>query len=223
MDAGKKRRHCRRDPDYYKPESTCVYKRLVMFSMGCPPLLTVTAHRRFFDPMMGHTAYISVGSNIGDKLLHCQNGIAAMTHSGASTMMDQSRFYLTEPVDYPLDYMDRDWFVNGVVKIQTDHDPFQLLSELLSIQLQEGRRETRIRFGPRVLDLDILFYDDLVMNRSELVIPHPRMHKRRFVLQPICDIDPGVMHPILKKSMRQLLSDLHDKTNDNVQGLTDCP
>jgi 2-amino-4-hydroxy-6-hydroxymethyldihydropteridine diphosphokinase len=167
--------------------------------------------------MTRHTAYISVGSNMGDKLTHCRNGIAAMTRSGTATVIDQSRFYLTEPVDYPFDYMERDWFVNGVVKIQTRLDPFRLFQELASIQRQEGRTENGIRFGPRILDLDILLYDDRVINSSDLIIPHPRMHKRRFVLEPICDIDPNVHHPIFKKTMLQLLSDLDDRPGLETQ------
>ncbi len=173
--------------------------------------------------MTRHTAYISVGSNRGDKLLHCRNGIAAMTGSGASTLIDQSRFYLTEPVDYPFDYTEQDWFVNGVVKIRTDYDPFQLFHELASIEFQTGRTKNEIRFGPRVLDLDILLYEDRVIQTSELIIPHPRMHKRRFVLKPICDIDPNIGHPIFKKTMHQLLSDLQDQPDYETQQVIHYP
>ena len=153
-----------------------------------------------------HTAYISVGSNIGDRRLHCENGIAAIEESGVTTVMVRSRYYLTEPVDYT----DQDWFINGVVEIQTIHDPFSLLEKLLSIQRDEGRRENTIRFGPRILDMDILLYDDDVLHSPSLVIPHPRMHKRRFVLKPICDIDPDIVHPVLHLSMHNLLTGLGD-------------
>jgi 2-amino-4-hydroxy-6-hydroxymethyldihydropteridine diphosphokinase len=153
-----------------------------------------------------HTAYISVGSNIGDGRRHCENGIAALEKSGVTAVTDRSRFYLTEPVDCA----DQDWFVNGVVKIQTTYDPFGLFEKIVSIQRDEGRREKRIRFGPRILDMDILLYDDDVVQSSVLVIPHPRMHKRRFVLKPICDIDPDVVHPVLHRSMQQLLTGLGD-------------
>ena len=86
-------------------------------------------------------------------------------------------------------------------------DPFELLKKLKSIEPDAGRVDDPIRFGPRILDLDIILYDDLVTNCSELIIPHPRMHKRRFVLRPICDIDPEIVHPVLKKEMQDLLDD----------------
>jgi len=157
--------------------------------------------------MQKHAVYISAGSNIGNRLLHCQNGIAGLRNSGMSTIKAQSRFYLTEPVGYT----EQDWFINAVVKIETVLDPFQLLHELLSIQRNEGRTDNTIRFGPRILDLDILLYDDVVINSSRLVVPHPEMHKRRFVLCLICDIDSAIVHPVLKKTMYQLVADLDDK------------
>ncbi len=153
-----------------------------------------------------HTVYISIGSNIGNKLKNCQNGIAALIKPGLSLLRKQSPFYSTEPVDYKK----QDWFINVVIKIQSVFDPYQLLSEIKSIQQDAGRISDPVRYGPRVLDLDILLYDDLVINSSGLVIPHPRMHKRRFVLKPICDIDPKVVHPVLKKDMRHLLDNLGD-------------
>ncbi len=156
--------------------------------------------------MKNHTAYISAGSNIGNKLENCEMGIVALTRSGVSFIRDQSLFYKTEPVDYK----DQDWFVNVVVKIETALDPFGLLNELKTIQREAGRLNDDIRFGPRILDLDIIMYDDTVINSSELVIPHPRMHKRRFVLKPICDIAPNVVHPVLKKNMQYLLNNLDD-------------
>lgn len=153
-----------------------------------------------------HAVYISIGSNIGNKLKNCQNGIAALIKPGLSLLRKQSPFYSTEPVDYK----NQDWFINAVIKIQSVFDPYQLLSEIKSIQQGVGRISDPVRYGPRVLDLDILLYDDLVINSSGLVIPHPRMHKRRFVLKPICDIDPKVVHPVLKKDMRHLLDNLGD-------------
>jgi 2-amino-4-hydroxy-6-hydroxymethyldihydropteridine diphosphokinase len=118
----------------------------------------------------------------------------------------ESRIYQTEPVDYT----DQDWFINLVVKIETLLDPNRLLQRLQSIQRKAGRLKDSIRFGPRVLDLDIIFYDEVVINSKQLVIPHPRMHKRRFVLQPLCDIDPAITHPVLKSDVRTLLNHLDD-------------
>ena len=160
-----------------------------------------------------HTAYIAVGSNIGERRLNCQNGVTALTASGKTSLKAQSGFYLTEPVDYT----DQDWFVNSVVRIDTILDPYQLLDELKSIELNAGRTVDAVKFGPRILDLDILFYDEWVANSLKLVVPHPRMHKRRFVLKPICDIDPTLVHPVLKKDMRSLLDSLDDSGQKIIQ------
>ena len=165
--------------------------------------------------METHTAYIGAGSNIGDKLLNCKNGIAALTRANKTVLKNRSKFYKTEPVHYK----DQDWFVNWVVKIETTLDPFDLLNELKSIERDTGRVYNPIRFGSRTLDLDIILYDDLVKNSADLIIPHPRMHKRRFVLRPICDIDPKIVHPVLKKDMQYLL----DILDENEQRIIEYP
>jgi len=151
-----------------------------------------------------HIAYLSVGSNLGNKLENCRNGIASLTCSADIRLIEQSSIYRTEPVDY----QDQDWFVNYAVKIETVLDPLSLLNIIKSIELEVGRVPHAIRFGPRVLDLDIILYDDVVQNETRLTIPHPRMHKRRFVLKPICDIDPGISHPVLRQTMLELLENL---------------
>ncbi|MBT8332337.1 MAG: 2-amino-4-hydroxy-6-hydroxymethyldihydropteridine diphosphokinase [Deltaproteobacteria bacterium] len=151
-----------------------------------------------------HIAYISVGSNLGDRLQNCRQGITALTRRGDSRILAQSRMYMTEPVDYE----DQDWFINMAVKLETTKDPFELLDTIKSVQRAAGRKHDEIRFGPRVLGLDIIFFDDLVLDSDRLVVPHPRMHQRRFVLKPICDIDPTIIHPLLKKDMQSLLDGL---------------
>jgi 2-amino-4-hydroxy-6-hydroxymethyldihydropteridine diphosphokinase len=158
-----------------------------------------------------HTAYVAAGSNIGNKLLNCKNGIDALTSANQTVLKDESKFYRTEPVHYK----EQDWFVNWVVKIETPLDPFELLQELKSIERDTGRVYNPIRFGPRILDLDIILYDDVVKNSADLIIPHPMMHQRRFVLQPICDIDPKIVHPVLKKNMQYLL-DILDENEQRV-------
>lgn len=158
-----------------------------------------------------HIAYISIGSNIGNKIRNCRFGIDKLIQSGYNVLLDQSPFYLTEPTDYP----DQDWFANGVIKIETDLDPFRLLKRLKDIEVEAGRRAQDVRFGPRPLDMDIIFIDDCVIDTAELVIPHPRMHKRRFVLQPICDIDSTVVHPVLKTDVTHLLNQL-DHTQQRI-------
>jgi len=153
-----------------------------------------------------HTAFIAVGSNLGNKIENCKSGIRALTGVDLRVKA-RSRIYETEPVDFK----DQDWFVNFVVKIETMLDPLGLLERIQSVQRDAGRISDAIRFGPRVLDLDIIFFDDIVLDLPQLVIPHPRMHKRRFVLRPLCDIDPGIMHPLKNQNVQTLLDDLDEK------------
>lgn len=156
--------------------------------------------------MEWHTVYLSVGSNMGDKLDNCVKGLAALTADRHCRLLASSRFYQTSPVDYTA----QDWFVNAVVKMATRYAPADLLAVLLGIQQRFGRKTEAIRFGPRVLDMDILLYGDRVIRTAVLQIPHPRLHKRAFVLQPICDIDPAIVHPVLDKSVANLLARLND-------------
>ena len=168
--------------------------------------------------METHTAYISVGSNMGDKLQNCRKGIAALTQPSVSKLRAQSSFYLTEPVDFTK----QDWFINAVVKIETMLEPFSLLDKLKAIQRQVGRKADTIRFGPRILDLDILLFGERIIHAEGLEVPHPRMHKRRFVLQPICDIDRKVLHPVFKKDMQSLLDLLENDGQRLVKYQCDC-
>jgi 2-amino-4-hydroxy-6-hydroxymethyldihydropteridine diphosphokinase len=160
-----------------------------------------------------HIAYISVGSNMGDRLKNCRQGIKSLTASGPNRVLAQSRVYMTEPVDYK----DQDWFINIMIKLETTLDPFLLLDKIESIQQAAGRLQDEIRFGPRVLDLDIIFFDDRMIDSERLVVPHPRMHQRRFVLKPICDIDPTIMHPVLKKDMLALLNGLGEDEQEVIE------
>ena len=154
-----------------------------------------------------HTAFISIGSNIGNAVENCQKGLSRLKETRGIQLKKISKFYKTEPVDYK----DQAWFINAVVMINTSFEPVELFNILKSIEKQAGRTIDDVRFGPRVLDLDIIFFDDLVMETPQLDIPHPRMHDRRFVLRPLCDITPNLVHPVLKKNMRNLLENLTDK------------
>ena len=162
-------------------------------------------------PVNAQTAYISVGSNLGRKLENCRKAIVALTSSRNCRLLNQSPVYQTEPVDY----QDQDWFVNYVVQIETMLDPFSLLETLKSIERDAGRQTDTVRFGPRVIDLDIILYESMVVRTSRLVIPHARMHKRHFVLRPICDIDPDIIHPVFQRTMRSLLENL-DTTGQRI-------
>jgi len=165
-----------------------------------------------------HPTFISVGSNIGNRLQNCRNGISALAALARVEGVQVSPFYHTEPVDYT----DQDWFVNAAVQIHTDIEPVALLHQLQKIQSDAGQKQKVVRFGPRVLDLDIVLYGDLVLQSESLTIPHPRMHKRRFVLKPICDINPFVIHPVFKKTVGELLTCLNTEHQRLIPYSCDC-
>ena len=154
---------------------------------------------------MGHIAYIGIGSNIGDKIHQCEKAILEILKIDRHKLLSKSSFYKTKPIGYT----DQDWFVNGVIKIETDLEPVDLLRALKDIESHLGRRET-FQWGPREIDLDILFFDDQEIHWGELQIPHPRLHERQFVLIPIIEIDRNFLHPILKKTLGELLENLRD-------------
>jgi 2-amino-4-hydroxy-6-hydroxymethyldihydropteridine diphosphokinase len=155
---------------------------------------------------------------MGDKRAQCLQGIRRLTQADSIRLITQAPLYQTEPVDFE----DQDWFVNTAIKIETTQDPHTLLATLKRIEKQVGRQPSAIRFGPRILDMDIILFDQLVVNAPELQIPHPRMHKRRFVLQPICDIEPTVLHPVRQKTACELLAEL-DPEDQRIKRLScDC-
>ena len=156
--------------------------------------------------MQQQIVYISVGSNLGRKLENCRRGIIALTSFKNAVLVARSPFYRTEPVDYT----DQDWFINAVFSIRTSLSPEVLLKRLQGIQRRAGWEASPVRFGPRILDLDILLFGDLIISTPHLIVPHPRMHKRRFVLQPLCDINPYLIHPVINQKMGDLLARLDD-------------
>lgn len=165
-----------------------------------------------------HRVYIGIGSNIGNKVDNCQRGIEAVGAVEGCRVVSLSPLYETEPVYFE----DQDWFINGVAEVMTELDPETLFEKLKAIERRAGRRAQGVRFGPRVLDLDILLYDDCVLRRGWLEIPHPRLHERRFVLKPLCDLAAGLVHPVMGKSMQRLLSDLRDSGKKVTQYECDC-
>jgi 2-amino-4-hydroxy-6-hydroxymethyldihydropteridine diphosphokinase len=161
---------------------------------------------------MRHCALIGIGSNMGDKLANCENAIAGINDGESTTVTRRSFFYKTEPMYVT----DQDWFVNAAIEVMTVLEPEALLDVLESVQKRAGRNLGGIRFGPRPLDLDILFYDNWVIQTKRLAIPHPRLHERRFVLQPLCDICPDWVHPVFKKDMKSLLDALEKHLGQTV-------
>jgi len=153
---------------------------------------------------MQSTAFLSLGSNV-DARKNILSGISALRQEFSEVAL--SPVYQTEPVDYK----DQDWFINYVVKMETVLEPLVLLDQLKAIEHHAGRTRDSVRFGPRFLDLDIIFYDEIVMDHPRLVIPHPRMHKRRFVLKPVCDIDPHMNHPVFHCTMQSLLEKINEE------------
>ncbi len=149
---------------------------------------------------MKHIAYIGIGSNLGDKVDYCEKAILKILNVEKHRLLAKSSFFKTEPVGY----LSQDWFVNAVIKIETELEPLELLRTLKGIEAQLGRAET-IRWGPRTIDLDILFFDDIQIQTEELQVPHPLLQDRKFVLIPLVEIDRQLIHPVLKKTIQELI------------------
>lgn len=151
-----------------------------------------------------HMVYLLLGSNLGNRRLHLLHGLDEI-RSRAGKVLQQSSIYETEPwgvTDQP-DYL------NAACKIETTLSPENLFSVLKKIEIGEGRISQK-KYASRTLDIDIVFYDDLILQSEGLIIPHPKIHLRKFVLAPLDEIAPDFIHPAFKKSMRQLLDECDD-------------
>jgi len=147
--------------------------------------------------------YIGIGSNVGDRHAYVNFALGEMADLPGTDVLAKSGIYETAPVGP----VEQGAFLNAVAKLGTTLKPYDLLDALDEIMLAAGRQppEQRQKWGPRTLDLDILLYGDKVMASDELTIPHPAMHERWFVLKPLCDIDPNIVHPILEMTVGALL------------------
>jgi 2-amino-4-hydroxy-6-hydroxymethyldihydropteridine diphosphokinase len=144
-------------------------------------------------------AFIGLGSNLGDREAYLEAARRMLSDSQEILLSDASSLYETEPVGYT----DQGWFLNQVVEVATGLDPWQLLLTLQGIERDLGRQRL-IRWGPRVVDLDILLYGDTVLNSPELIVPHPRLYERSFVLSPLAEIAPDHVHPDGKTTLEHL-------------------
>jgi 2-amino-4-hydroxy-6-hydroxymethyldihydropteridine diphosphokinase len=159
-----------------------------------------------------HKAYLSIGSNIGDKAKNLKDTLEILQQHEHMDLLSVSPFYKTEPQNYK----DQAWFVNAAAKVSTDLSPERLLAELKHIEKALDKNGKAFRFGPRIIDLDIIYYEDLVYTSSELEIPHPRMHERCFVLVPLCDIASDEIHPVLNVRSDELLKKIESREAQKV-------
>lgn len=149
-------------------------------------------------------AFIGLGSNLGDRSDYLSRAVEQLKKIPKISVMTVSFWHETTPIGGP----PQGAFLNGVVKIETSLTPEALLTQLQSIEQVLGRPKQREPWGPRVIDLDLLTYDDLIMDTPALTIPHPQMHKRSFVLTPLAEIAPEWQHPKLKRTAQELLAEM---------------
>ena len=155
--------------------------------------------------LSGVISFIGLGSNVGSPIKRCREGIENLRIITGTQVLRCSSFYRTEPVGY----LDQEWFINAVVEVRTVLAAEELLEELQNIERRMGRQRT-LKWGPRIIDLDILLYGQEVIQNDLLTVPHPSLHKRRFVLEPLHEIAPYAIHPAFGVSIAGLMERLVD-------------
>lgn len=152
----------------------------------------------------GHTAYIGVGSNLKDPLLQCKKAVTLLDSLYSTEVMAVSSYYRSEPLVIKGQNPSQiPWYVNAVCQIRTGLSPSSLLDAIKNIEKKMGRKPS-LKWGSRLIDLDLLMYGDMVVHSPHLVLPHPQMKERPFVLEPFCEIAPHFKHPVFGKSMANL-------------------
>ncbi len=155
---------------------------------------------------MPHQVFVAIGSNRGNRKANHMEAIERMNQIPYTRVVRQSSFYESEPHGDA-----KNWFVNSVVELQTELSPEELLKKLLAIEEAMGRKRVKgKRWGSRVIDLDILFYENAILNKRNLKLPHPEIQNRRFVLMPLAELAPHFLHPVLGKTVSELLAGVKD-------------
>lgn len=147
--------------------------------------------------------FIGLGSNLEDRIQHIRTALDLMRKSKGLKVLRTSSFYKTAPQGYE----DQDWFINAVAEIQTSLPPLHVLGLLQSIE-QKMERRTPFKWGPRNIDLDILFFGNEIVEEPDLTVPHPLVEQRRFVLEPLCELSSEGVHPVSRKTFLTLLEEL---------------
>jgi len=161
--------------------------------------------------MEGAVAYIGVGSNLGQKVLNCKHSIASIDRVPGCEVTACSDLFKTEPEGVT----GQQWYANCVAEVNTDCTPSELLNSLMAIELEMGRIRTK-KWEPRIIDLDILLFDKQVIDSPCLVVPHPLLHTRRFVLEPLVQLAPELVHPVLKVTIQRLLNELPKESHVEI-------
>lgn len=155
-------------------------------------------------------AYLSIGSNLGDRINYLKKALVKLKQNNIQ-IIKSSNIIETEPYGYK----EQGKFLNMAVEIDSDLEPFELMKLISKIESELGRIRTK-RWGPRVIDIDIIFYDSLIINEPDLKIPHPDMQNRFFVLKPLQEIAPDFVHPVLKKTITELLENLNSEGKSKI-------
>ncbi len=157
-----------------------------------------------------HKVLISIGSNLGLRINNCLKAIEFLSINKGITLKKVSNFYESEPMHF----LRQPWFINCVVKVETVLNYRNIFNYLKEIELKIGRKKT-FKYGPRLIDLDLLFFDDLVIEEDDLIVPHPQILNRLFVLKPLMDIEPDFFHPVLGKNIKELLK--NKEVNERIR------
>jgi len=165
-------------------------------------------------------AYIGLGGNIADPAAAIKRALGLIGERGLGRVTAISSLYKTEPVGLA----EQPWFTNAAAEVETKLPPEKILAGLMDLERELGRKERRVKNGPRVIDLDLLLYDGLVVSKDQLTVPHPRMIQRRFVLAPLAEIAPDVVHPTSGRTIAGLLASLDDPAQvEKIRPLAEDP